>query len=408
MRIPACFAALLLAGCGLLTTDPEERVLRGSEGSGLTVLHVAERVENFADRYVQLMADACDDLQKAAETAEARNEALLLKLRTATSAYDIVTSSHPLQEMLDLLVQVELQWIVWVREGKGGRLFGSEAETRLAPALEAARREILALARQVMKNDKIEDVLDLVNGWRSRHPEVERTAFIRFGPFLEAPGGDIVSQIFASFGSLNPLDPTARSVERVTRSADDMFFFVKRMPMLLEWQLEAAAAGATASVVAALTRSEETLVQGTSLLREAGEAARATEGAFRALEKITNPEKDPEEKKEEALANGEKKPPKRPFDITEYTEAGRQAAQTADEARRMFEALQGTVHSPALDRRIKELSRRAESVIETAFGYLILLVAVFFALLAGYRLYLAWLRRRLPPASPPPAPPPPA
>lgn len=400
MRILAAFLALALGGCGLFTTDPEDRVLEGSKGEGLTVVALAERTENFADRYVQTVVDACDHLQEKAGTAKARNEALLLKLRTATSAYDIVTSSHPLQEMLDMLVQVELQWMVWVHEGKGPKIFGPPAEERLKVAFETARNEIRALARLAMKDDKIKDVVELIHDWRKRHPDVERTTFIRFGPFLEAPGSNIVSQIFASFGSLNPLDPTARSVERVTRTADDMFYFVKRMPMLLEWQLEAAAFGAAASLEAALSQSKETLDQGVSLLREAGEAARATEGAFRALEKITNPEKDAEEELEEASAQAEK--PRRPFDITEYTEAGRQAAKTADEARRMFEALQQTIASPQLDRRVKDLSRSAGSVVESVFGSLILLVVVFFALLAGYRLFAAWLRRRYPPPAPPP------
>lgn len=393
MRILVLFLGAALAGCGLFTTDPEDRILRGSRGDGLTVLHLSERTKNFADRFVQMMADACDDLKESAPTAAARNEALLLKLRTASSAYDIVTSSHPLQEMLDMLVQVELQWIVWVREGKGETLFGRAAKERLGPALESARKEINALARQVMQDDKIEAVQKLVLTWRERHPDVQSTAFIRFGPFLEAPGGDIVGQIFSSFGSLNPLDPAASSIERVGKSADDIFYVVKRMPMLLEWQIEAAMTGTLASVEAAADESRGTLREGTSLLREAAEAARATEGAFRALEKITNPEKDPEEEDD--------KPERRPFDITEYTEAARQAEKTADEARRMFDSLQQTIASPAVDRRVKDLSRRAESAVETVFGYAILLLAVFFALLAGYRAFAVWIRRRAAPRPPP-------
>lgn len=400
------FAAVLFlapAGCSALAPDPGARVLEGDGGS-VTIAELELRTKNFADRYVQLLADAVDDIKERSESPKVRYEAHRLKLESGTSAWDLVTSSHPLQEMLDLFVQVELQRRIWVEDGLGARKFGARGGERVAAALETAQQEILLLARRAMPDEQVREIQDLLEDWRRRNPSIESGAFLRFGPYLESPGGGIVASVLSGFGILdlsllNPLDPAAKEVGRVGRTADDAFYMAKRLPMLLQWQSEAAAYEVLLTVDAAAREAEGTLKRAESLVRAAGETARSAQGAFAALEKITNPEKEP--------SGAPEGPPGRPFDIREYAEAAERAAATAREARELFRELKEFGESPALSAPVREIGDRAESLLTQALAQAVLLLLVFFVLLSAYRALLFRLQRpanRPPKSELPPAP----
>jgi hypothetical protein len=376
----SCLAA---TGCSIFEQDPAERVLEGSdEKHPITVGELEERTRNLADRYVQVLADACEALKSSAPTATVRQRAHHLKLLSATSAFDIVTSSHPLQEMLDLLVQVELQHLVWVEEGRAWEMFHEAGEKRLIPAIKKAREEILALALRAMKRKRLAEVQALVRSWRKRNPEVGNVTFIRFGPFLDEPEGDTVSKILSGFGvislsHLNPLEPASESVDQARKTADDALYLAKRFPMILDWQAEAATYNLLAALEASVASAEGAIQRGRALAQDAAETARAAQGAFEALAKITNP---PGNDTEPEGA------PSRPFDIREYGE-------TAREARATLRELHDLVESPDLSRRIEEATAGAASIVTHALAAGVLLLLAFFGFLAGYRGFRAWLAK---------------
>lgn len=385
--------ALLLAGCNIFASDPESRVLRGTgPDQSITIGELEDRTRNYADRYVQLVAEATEDIKQRTTSADLRRRAHLIKLQSATSAWDVVTSTHPLQEMLDLFVQTELQLLLWHEEGLAKRTFGEAGGARLSTALISAQHEILLLARRALPEAQIRDIQRLVREWRQRNPDVETGAFIRFGPYLEAPGGTLVSQIMTGFGilnlsNLNPLDPAAQEVGNVRATAGDAFFVLKRMPMLLHWQTEATTYDVLRAVDAAGGAAQGTLREGQTLLRDATEAARAVQGTFQALEKITNPPGRTE--KPEGAPEG------RPFDIRDYEAAARQAAQTAGEARALLVEARQLAGGPELGGRIREIRLSIERVLAQVLAEALLLLLVFFLLLAGYRvLSLRLLRDR--------------
>ncbi len=381
---------LALSACSALAPDPLKRSFSGDDPDQIITLgEIEERTRNFTDRYVQLLAEACDDVKRSATSAPVRREAHELKLRSASSAFDIVTSTHPIQEMLDLMVQLELQKRIWEDEGRAAKLFGDDGD-RLTRAIGSARAEILSLAARVMKQKDIEKIRALMLDWRRRHPDVATGAFLRFGPYLEAPGGTLVAQLLTGFGivnlsHLNPLDPAAKSVNRVSETADDVFYMAKRMPMLLEWQAEAAAYDLTAAVEDLASSSGRTLEQSRSLAESVTEA-------LVALERITNPPKDPHRAAE---------PKGRPFDLLEAGATARELGSTTEKAREMLEELHRLVESPALSRLLSDVEGLSSRLLMRLFGEAALLLAVFFALRVAVRLLTHRLRRRDRPAPPP-------
>jgi hypothetical protein len=374
----AAALALLLAGCNLFAPDPSGRVLRGTgPDQSITLGELEDRTRNYADRYVQLLAEATEEIKQRTVSPDIRRRAHQILIYSATSAWDIVTSSHPLQELLDLFVQTELQLLLWHEEGLARRTFGQEPGARLSSALVSAQHEILLLVRRALTEDQIRELQKLIRDWRQRNPAVATGAFIRFGPYLESPGGTLVTQIMTGFGilnlsNLNPLDPAAQSVENVRETAADAFYMAKRLPMLLHWQTEAATYDILQAVDAAGTGAQGTLREGQALLRDATQA-------FQALERITNP---PGRADKAPAAAG---PPARPFDIRDYEAAGRQAAQTAGEARALLAEARQLVDSPGLDDGLREVRRSIERILAQLLAGGLLLLLVFFVLLAVYR-----------------------
>lgn len=372
---------LALAACSSMAPDPMNRAFHGDKAdASITLLEIEESTRNFADRYVQLLVNACDYLKSSATTQTVRREAHEMKLRSASSVFDIVTSSHPIQEMLDLMVQVELQKRIWGDEGRARKIFG-EGGLRLIEAIESGQKEILSLAERTMKRRQIEEIQALMHDWRTRNPDVSTGAFMRFGPYLEAPGGTLVGRVLTGFGilnlsHLNPLAPAVKPMNQLTKTADDMFYMAKRFPMLLEWQAEAAVYDLSIAMEGLAKTSGGALEEAQSLAAEVGYTAESVKEAFVALEKITNPPKDP----------GETDAPKgRPFDITEYGATARDLTKTVDEARAMFQELQALVESPAVTRRISEVKSLSSGFLLRLFGEAVLLLAIFFAMLIAYR-----------------------
>lgn len=383
---------LLLSGCSVLAPDPANRVLEGDDEASITLGELELRTKNFADRYVEMIADAVEDIKERTDSLRARREAHTLKLHSGTSAWDVVTSSHPLQEMLDLFVQVELQVMIWADEGLATRKFGEDGGGRISRALRSAREEILSLAGRALKRKQIGDIQGIIRDWRKRNPSVETGAFVRFGPYLEAPGGTLVTQLLSGFGildlsRLNPLDPAAKEVGRVGNIADDALYMAKRFPMILRWQAEAVTFEALTTVESASKEAEGTLKTAEPLLKNATEAAKALEGAFNALAKITNPEKKEDEPKKEG-------PPGRRFDIREYESAVAQLARTARETRGLLEDVEDLAGSPAIAARMRDVGVRIERILAQLLVEALLLLVVFFVLLALYRALSVHLRAR--------------
>src|SRR5687768_3885539 len=81
----ALLAALALSGCSTLFPDESHRLLRGAAEPPITLANLEQRTRDFADRYVFLLGDACDNVKDAADTPERRQRAHLIKLRSAAS-----------------------------------------------------------------------------------------------------------------------------------------------------------------------------------------------------------------------------------------------------------------------------------------------------------------------------------
>jgi hypothetical protein len=396
-----------------------EPSVEGSQGS-VPLAKVERLMDSFAERQVTLVADACDSIKREARDPEQRRMAHHLKLANGTAVYDIVTEPDPLRRLADLYVLVELEYLVWVTEGRAVKRFGDAGGGRLAAASEESSRAMSHLADLAMKPERRRQFDELILKWRERNPDVEFVAGIRFGALAGVAGKSFLESASSLFDVINPISDTSESVERARILADRAFFYSKRFLKLADWQAEAALdntlakpevrgilsdvdrSAASAEQISRTIRElpdridrerEEllnawderrgeliepvreiraTLVEARELAARTTEAGRALEQTFRALHEVLE------------ASSKDKSPgaaPARPFDIREYTEAAAQVREAAGN---------GT-----------GLLREGRDFVDHLVWRLAELIALFFVLLVGYRVVIRWFR----PGTRPPRPP---
>lgn len=366
----------------------EPRV-EGSRGS-VPLARVERLLDSLADRQVTLIADACEAIRRESAGTSERRLAHILKLAHAAAVYDIVTQPQALARLADLYVLIELEHLVWVQEGWATRRFGERDGGRLVVAAEEARRDMNRLADLAMKADRRKVFDTLIRRWRDRNPEVQFITGIRFGALPELQGKSILESASSFFDVINPMEETSESVERSRVLADRAFYYVKRLPKLLDWQSERAlddvlskpeireildrTERVTASVervsrsiengdlVEPVREVHATIADARELAVRATEAGKAFEQSFREFRDATD-----------VFRRAPGAPPGRPFDIREYTEAAAQLQELARE---------GAV-----------VARSTKDLVDHFVLRGIAVLAFFFVVLLLYRLIVTrWIR----------------
>jgi hypothetical protein len=236
---------LTLAGC--FTTSggsptAERAVASGSavrEDTRMTLTTLDQHCMAFGERYVNAMADSCDEIEQGAKDLQARADVHLLKLRTATSVYDILTGSSPFAKLMDLIVLVELQYRVQVTDNVAVEDYGQDLAPPLLRALFEGRADVWRVADQVLKPEQRKILEHMIDDWRARNPDVHAVAGVRFNEFSEYRGKSILDGIPLGSGLLAPVSEATRQIEETRMLAERGFFLTKRMARLARWEAEA-------------------------------------------------------------------------------------------------------------------------------------------------------------------------
>lgn len=380
-------SCLLLGACSLPGgEDVGQRTAQGGKsGRAITVDELDQITKSFADRYVLLLANACDEIKKEAPSDRQRRDAHQLKLSGATSAFDAATGPDPVKQLVDLAVGVGLQKIVWVDEGQGARLFGTERARRLSEALGTADRELWGLCTRAMKPGQIAALQETIRQWRRANPGLQWISDVRFDVVA---GEEAAKFIDGIAGALSPASGSVTdSIGQARLLGQRMFYYLKRLPRLLDWQTEQALENSLSSpdagaVVRGVSRTLESaagvLSRLESILASAGEGnGEGSDPRLREIHELLAEGKGLAQAAREAVAafaelrtgasSGSPSPRVEPnekaaartFDIKEYTVAGAQISQTIREASNLLREVRELTESEAG-------MRQVETVVDAA------------------------------------------
>jgi hypothetical protein len=403
--------ALVCSGCGLLAhvlgggpaQDTRRRVDATIGGQPINQAELDELTRGFADRYVGLLSSACDALKKDNPDLVQRREAQVLLADCATNVYDIASNPDAFTRLLDLLVVTTLVSQVWIDDNRVEEVFADRQEV-LVRALHHGRVEVWALAAQVLRPDQL-DLLDyLLWDWRRHNTDMVRSSFVRFSNFaigrgrtaqatVESPDWFSVVEVLGVGDLFSSVGQTGRAVDEARLLSERIFYFLKRGPTLLRWQVDALQDEmlATPEVAKTLANMHRLTDQAEQLPKNVAAERQAILAAFddrmhRADATVTNMRAAMSEanglvtslgptskslnemlKTADALVarfdrpdRGTATQPSRPFDIREYTEAVKELAVTAGKMNDLLGSSEDLLGSSEWDRRIQQMSQSAD------------------------------------------------
>lgn len=197
----------------------------------------------FADRFVAGMTGVCDRLESRASTPAAKDAAHQLKTDIALGAISNAVNPRPIAGMIDMVVLVTLLRQVaedpWV-----GRTFGADAAL-LVESLKRQEADVRAMAKRYLTDAQLAEISQLADRWHAAHSAAHSVAHVHLADLPEAnrppeEGTRMPTSVFGLlfFDPTANLDPAVREIELSRGTSERMFFYLQRMPLLLQWQIE--------------------------------------------------------------------------------------------------------------------------------------------------------------------------
>jgi hypothetical protein len=205
--------------------------------------HIQVDTMGFADRFVTTMTSVYDEIERDATKVAAKDAAHQLKTDLALGAISSAVNPRPIAGMIDMFVLVTLLRQIaedpWTAE-----TFGPDA-ARLIATLRRQEADIRSLARRYLTDDQMAELLQLAEKWHKAHPDERAVSHVHLA---EMPEANLPPEVAAKlpnsvFGLLffDPtanLDPAVREIKLSRATSERMFFYLQRLPLLLQLQVE--------------------------------------------------------------------------------------------------------------------------------------------------------------------------
>ncbi len=191
----------------------------------------------YADSYMTQIFSATQDIIASTKNSQQRADAMLLRVGSVNSAYDIASNSDPFTKLLDLLLVVTLQSYIWIDEDRAEKYFGKNSPV-LINAMYQNRKDIWKLAAKVMKPEQLYTLDWLIIDWRRQNKDVNYVSYIRFSDVSSSRGKSQVSDVQTGSGFLAPVNEAKKVLDETRLLAERSFFYAKRAPLLYSWQAE--------------------------------------------------------------------------------------------------------------------------------------------------------------------------
>ena len=232
----------LLTGCAAL----ELSSLPPSRSDSLKRMDAA-RIQSdttgFADRFVTTMTGVYDELERQAPTSAAKDAAHQLKTDLALGAISNAVNPRPVAGLMDMVVFVTLLRQI-ADDSWTAQTFGSATAT-LTETLRSQEADIRTVARRYLTDAQLDELSELSDQWHRVHLGERAVSHVHLADLPEANKSPRERRKGASsvFGLLffDPtanLDPAVREIQLSRAASERMFFYLQRMPLLLQLQAE--------------------------------------------------------------------------------------------------------------------------------------------------------------------------
>jgi hypothetical protein len=205
--------------------------------------HIQVDTMGFADRFVTTMTSVYDQIERAAPSTAAKDAAHQLKTDLALGAISAAVNPRPIAGMIDMLVLVTLLRQI-SEEPWTAQMFGAETPL-LIQSLRRQEADIRSLAQRYLDDSQLAELSRLTEEWRQAHPGERAVSRVHLADLPQAnlPPAEAARMPKSIFGLLffDPtanLDPAVREITLSRATSERMFFYLQRLPLLLQLQVE--------------------------------------------------------------------------------------------------------------------------------------------------------------------------
>lgn len=206
----------------------------------------------FADRFVAAMSDAYDEIDRNAPSAAARDVAHRLKTDMAIGAIGNAVNPRPIAGMMDMVAMVTLLRRI-ADDPWTARTLGPNTRP-LVDRLVQLEGDAHALAARYLTDQQLAEIRQAVDQWRAAHPDERYVSHLHLA---DLPAANLPPEVAARdpgsvFGLMfvdltAGLDPAVREVVLLRQASERMFYYLQRLPMLIQLQTEGSLRGALAA-----------------------------------------------------------------------------------------------------------------------------------------------------------------
>ncbi len=187
----------------------------------------------FADTYAGTVGQSSIILEKKLETANERKLVRVTMVRGTAAAYDIAAGPNPVIAMLDMVVMVTLQRMIW-EEFWYPNVLGDPAMAHVE-ALRRLEDKIWAIAGRVFTPEQQDNLRQLIAEWRQTNPEQRIVSDIRFSNFREMQQ---VSHLFENIPLISSMGKAVDTAKELQLLGERLRYQLSRMLLLTNSQME--------------------------------------------------------------------------------------------------------------------------------------------------------------------------
>jgi hypothetical protein len=195
----------------------------------ITETELQSEMMAFADRLASYLHQALRDYEQKMESLKLRTVVQKDVVLTSVSAITISADPNPGTALLDMVAMVTMGRLIY--EGVWVQRHGDQF-LPMVNALVKGEREIWDLAAKLLDEAQQRTLRELIEQWRTDHPEHTGFAYLRFG-YMASDGAASPSVKQKAGGLFKSVKEATKQVEEARLLAERTTYLATRIPLLL-------------------------------------------------------------------------------------------------------------------------------------------------------------------------------
>jgi hypothetical protein len=208
----------------------------GATPSGIKRQQLEAEIMRFADRYAGSMAAESHRIRQSATTPEHRWASVGLDMASRAAVLDIAVGPNAVENLLDMLVLTSLTSRAF-EEYWAPKFLGPELGGGLIRAAKKLEEDIWHTAGQVLTEDQQSDLKALIQDWRKEHADQHDFWDVRFAGFSGQRATEL-ERIAQTGGLLGEVQQARATAEQMQEFGERVLYYLQRAPTITRLQAQ--------------------------------------------------------------------------------------------------------------------------------------------------------------------------